>query len=310
MRVLFLGDVFALPGREIVRTHLPGLVEREGIDLVLANGENASGGKGLLPRDARALYSCGIAALSGGNHSFQHKESSPFYDEDRRAIRPANYPDPCPGRGWTLVECPGGERLGFGNIMGRTFIPFSLDCPFKAADRMLDEMSRACCWSSVIDFHAEATAEKKAMAFYLDGRVGALLGTHTHVQTSDAQILPGGTAYLTDAGMTGPHGSVIGMDPKAVLKSFILGRRHAYAASKAMASMQGAIMEFGGDGRAVSIRIVNEPDIFGPGLADAREGAGEGGPGEGGGAAGEAGFPGDGGGDPSPGNGVDPSPGG
>jgi metallophosphoesterase (TIGR00282 family) len=283
VRILFLGDIFGRAGRELISSRLSALVKREGVDIVLANAENTSGGKGLLPAHAKELFGWGIAAVSGGNHSFQHKESSQFYDDDHRAVRPANYPDPCPGRGWTVVEAPSGERIGFGNLMGRVFIPFSLDCPFKAADKMLQAMAEAGCWTTIVDFHAEATAEKKAMGLYLDGRAGAVIGTHTHVQTSDSQILPKGTAYLTDAGMTGPHGSVIGMESKAVLKSFILGRRHNYTPSKAMASMQGALMELGVDGKASSIRCVSDPDLFGPAgqAADPEPGPepGRGGPG-------------------------------
>jgi metallophosphoesterase (TIGR00282 family) len=262
VRVLFLGDIFGRPGREVIRDYLSGLVAREGIDLVLANGENASGGKGILPRDAKLLFGYGVDALSGGNHSFHHRESGPFYDEDVRTIRPANYPDPCPGRGWTVIEGPSGRKVGFGNLMGRVFIPFSLDCPFKAADRMLAEMQAAGCWTTVIDIHAEATAEKKAIAVYLDGRAGAVVGTHTHIQTSDCQILPKGTAYMTDVGMTGPHDSVIGMDFKAVLKSFMLGRRHSFTAATRMASMEGAVIDFGGDGKALYVRPVNCPNIY------------------------------------------------
>lgn len=282
VRLLVLGDIFGRPGREVIRQHLPGLVDREAIDLVIANGENASGGKGLMPKDAKSIMACGIAALSGGNHSFKHKESLPFYEEDSRVVRPANYPDPCPGRGWTAVAGPGGEKIGLGNIMGRTFMPFSLDCPFRAAERILKEMREAGCWTAVIDFHAEATAEKKAMGVFLDGQAGAVLGTHTHIQTSDCQILPKGTAYMTDLGMTGPHEGVIGMESKAVLNSFILGRRQNFTPSAGMVSMQGAIIDFRDDGRAEHISAVTCPDIFSAAQRANGSGVGEdGGPREG-----------------------------
>ncbi|MDR1080267.1 MAG: YmdB family metallophosphoesterase [Deltaproteobacteria bacterium] len=262
MRILILGDIFGQPGRKVIRERLAGLVEREGVELVLANGENASGGKGIMPRDAKFILDSGVAAISGGNHSFQHKDSSSLYDEDTRVVRPANYPDPCPGRGWTMVEGPGGERVGFGNLMGRVFIPFSLDCPFRAGEKMLSEMEAAGCRITIIDFHAEATAEKKALAVHLDGRAGAVVGTHTHVQTADCQILPKGTAFMTDLGMTGPHESVIGMDSRSVLKSFILGRRFPFSPASRMPCMQGCIMDFDGDGRPFGIRPVSCPQIF------------------------------------------------
>jgi metallophosphoesterase (TIGR00282 family) len=276
LRLLFLGDIFSRPGRDLVRDVLPGLVAREGVDLVLANAENASGGKGLQPEHGRQLLGRGIAALSGGNHSFKHRQSAKYYDEEPRVLRPVNYPEPCPGRGWTVVEAPGGERVGFGNIMGRVFIPFSLDCPFRAADRMADGMARAGCDISIIDFHAEATAEKKAMGIYLDGRVSAVLGTHTHVQTSDCTVLPKGTAYITDAGMTGPQGAVIGMEAEEVLSSLILGRLFRFKVASGMASIQGVIMDFGEDGKALSIRTVNEPDVFSKGYESAGASDGEG----------------------------------
>jgi metallophosphoesterase (TIGR00282 family) len=262
VRLLFLGDVFGRPGRTVIRDLLGELVALERADVVVANAENASGGKGLMPRDGKARFACGIAALTGGNHSFQHKESALYYASEPRTVRPANYPGPCPGRGWTSVEGPGGIKIGIANLMGRVFLNFALDCPFRAADRLIDEMAREGCTATVLDFHAEATAEQMGMGLYVDGRVGAVVGTHTHVQTTDARILPQGTAFMTDLGMCGPHGSIIGMEPNAVMRNLVLGRRHAFKPAKALAAMHGALIEFDDDGRALSIKPVSYPDVF------------------------------------------------
>ncbi|MDR1043621.1 MAG: YmdB family metallophosphoesterase [Candidatus Adiutrix sp.] len=258
-RILFLGDIFGRPGRQVVRDLLPGLVGREEIDLALANGENASGGLGLNPEEARELLGCGLAALSGGNHSFRHKALEKALNEDPRLIRPANFPEPCPGRGWTMLETPGGLRVALGNIMGRVFLPNNVDCPFKAADRILAEMKAAGADLTLIDFHAEATSEKKAMGWHLDGRAGALLGTHTHVATADAQILPGGLAYMTDVGMCGPHHSVIGMSRETVLPGFLTGRPHRFEPASRGVRLNGVIIDFHEGGRAAAIRPLDLP---------------------------------------------------
>jgi metallophosphoesterase (TIGR00282 family) len=253
-RVLFLGDIFGRPGRQMVRDFLPALVGREEIDLALANGENASGGLGLNPEAAGELLGFGLAALTGGNHTFRFKTLEKILDEDDRLLRPANYPEPCPGRGWTIVETPGGVRVGVGNLMGRVFINLALDCPFRAADKMLAEMRAAGAKITIIDFHAEATSEKKALAAHIDGRAGALLGTHTHVPTADAAILPGGLAYMTDLGMCGPHNSIIGMSRASVLPTFLTGRPQRFEPASHDLRLNGAILDFNEAGEAVSIR--------------------------------------------------------
>ncbi|MDR1310164.1 MAG: YmdB family metallophosphoesterase, partial [Deltaproteobacteria bacterium] len=225
-RVLFLGDVFAGTGRLLVSRRLPGLMADEGLDLALANAENAAGGVGLTPGCARELLDAGLDGLSGGNHTFRHQEVVPLLEADPRVIRPANLPEPCPGRGFTILEARDGRKVGFGNLMGRVYNSQPLDCPFRRAETLIGEMREAGALVTIIDFHAETTSEKISLAHFLDGRLGALLGTHTHVQTSDARILPNGLAFLTDAGMTGPHGSVIGMRPAEVISSFLTGRLH------------------------------------------------------------------------------------
>ncbi len=256
-KILFLGDIFGRPGRLVVRDCLPSLIGREGIDLALANGENASGGLGLNPEEARELLGCGLSVLTGGNHTFRYKPLEKMLDQDDRLVRPANYPEPCPGRGWTLTETPGGVKVGVGNLMGRVFLNSNLDCPFQAADLMLEEMKKAGVRITIIDFHAEATSEKKALAWYLDGRAGAVVGTHTHVPTADAQILPGGLAFMTDVGMCGPHQSIIGMTKESVLPTFLAGRPHRFEPASRGARLNGVILDFDDGGRARGIWAVD-----------------------------------------------------
>ncbi|MDR1086335.1 MAG: YmdB family metallophosphoesterase [Deltaproteobacteria bacterium] len=242
-RILFLGDIFARTGRRLVRELVPPLFKELELDLALANGENAAGGRGLTSSTALELLACGLSALSGGNHTFRQRDILNIIDHDPRLIRPANYPSPCPGRGWTLLKT-GDTSIGFGNLMGRIFMTPILQCPFKAADQMINEMQQAGAQETIIDIHAEATSEKKALAFHLDGRIGALLGTHTHVQTADCQILPGGTAYITDVGMTGAHYSVIGMAHQEVVDNFLTARPRSFRPSESGGRLEGVLLEF------------------------------------------------------------------
>lgn len=255
-RVLFLGDIFGKAGRQVARDFLPKIVGGDEVDATVANGENASGGVGLAPAEARELFAMGIDVITGGNHTFRHKETAEMLDQDPQLVRPANYPEPCPGRGWTMFETPGGTRLGVANLMGRVFITAALDCPFKAADRVLAEMAAAGADVTLIDFHAEATSEKRALAAYVDGRAGAVVGTHTHVQTADAQVLPGGTAFITDAGMCGPHDSIIGMRSETVLPGLLTGRQKRFEPATKGARLNGVIIDFEGP-RAVAIKALN-----------------------------------------------------
>ena len=217
MRILMIGDVIGKPGRNAVRALLPKLKTEQNVDFVIANGENTAGGFGITLDTAYELLDSGVDILTSGNHIWDQKEIIPHMDEGLPLIRPANYPD-APGRGYWID----GDVMVL-NLMGRVFMP-ALDCPFRAATRILEEMQQSENPKViVVDFHAEATSEKQAMGWYLDGRVSAVFGTHTHVGTVDARILPKGTAYLTDIGMTGPVDSVIGSDTDAVLDRFLTG---------------------------------------------------------------------------------------
>lgn len=241
VKVLFLGDVFGRPGRRLVRELLPGLVNRFEADLVLANAENAAGGLGVTVKAARQLFQAGVDVLTSGNHIFRHKEIYEYLDQEPRLLRPANYPDPAPGRGAVLVETPGGVPVGVINVMGRTFMA-SLDCPFRAADREVAGLKAQGARVILVDAHGEATSEKRALGWYLDGRVGAVLGTHTHVQTADEEVLPKGTAYLTDLGLTGPHASVIGLKKEGILERFLTGRPVRFEVARGGLCLEGAVI--------------------------------------------------------------------
>jgi metallophosphoesterase (TIGR00282 family) len=221
LKICFIGDIVGRPGRTIVIDILSGIRKEHDLDFVIANGENASGGTGLVPHNAETLLDAGIDFFTSGNHIFQNKEYEHLFASFPQVIRPANYPDSVPGKGFYTMEPVRNTPITVINIIGRTFMD-PMDCPFKAIDKILDNLpddSKII----IVDFHAEATSEKIAMGWYLNGRVSAMVGTHTHVQTSDERILSEGTAYITDVGMAGPMDSVIGVERNAILKRFLTG---------------------------------------------------------------------------------------
>jgi len=210
LKILFVGDVFGKPGKRAACEFIPRIAEERGIDLCIANGENAAGGFGLTENIAQKMFSYGIHVITSGNHIWDRPEAHKLLEEENtRILRPANYPPQVPGRGYTVVESKNGAKVGVVNLQGRIFMP-PIDCPFRTADGILEHL-RLKTRVIIVDFHAEATSEKMALGWYLDGRVSAVLGTHTHVMTADERILPRGTAYITDTGMTGPHDSIIGV---------------------------------------------------------------------------------------------------
>ncbi len=219
MRILFVGDIVGSPGRRIIHERLADILAQQRVDLAIANGENAASGFGITPRLTQDLLSCGIAVLTGGNHIWDRKEILDFFPHEPRLLRPANFPNASPGSGLYMGATPSGTAFAVLNLQGRTFMT-PLDCPFRTAERELARIP-ANLKVIVVDIHAEATSEKQAMGWFLDGKVSAVIGTHTHVATADARVLPGGTAYITDVGMTGPHDSVIGMDKAGILKRFL-----------------------------------------------------------------------------------------
>lgn len=219
VRILFIGDIVGEPGRKIVSSLLPEFARFQGADFVVANCENAAAGKGVTPKITRFLLDCGIDVLTSGNHMWDRPEIIPYIDEEPRLIRPANFPASLPGRGMGIFAAKSGHRVAVLNLCGRLFMD-SYDNPFYCASELV-ESARSHTPIIIVDFHAEATSEKEAMGWYLDGRVSAVVGTHTHVQTADERVLPGGTAYITDVGMTGSMDSVIGMDREKSLKRFL-----------------------------------------------------------------------------------------
>lgn len=218
MNILTIGDVVGSVGCRFLRAHLPSLKKLKGVDLVICNGENSADGNGITPASAEFLFQSGVDVITTGNHAFRRREMAPFFDSCETVLRPANFPDSVPGRGF-LVYDMGRVQVGVVNLMGVVYLE-PLDNPFDTADRILASgLPRI----TVVDLHAEATGEKKSIAYYLDGRVSAVVGTHTHVQTADEQILEHGTAYLSDLGMTGPIRSVLGVKPELTIEKM---RRH------------------------------------------------------------------------------------
>ncbi|MGD9695616.1 MAG: YmdB family metallophosphoesterase [Thermoleophilia bacterium] len=254
MRALLIGDIFAGVGLRALLEHLPALRERHRPDVVVANAENAAAGLGTSARQARDLLDAGIDVLTGGNHTLHKPELFPLLEAEPRVLRPHNIAVKAPGRGIVTVATPAGP-VSVVNVMGAVFLT-SAHSPFAVIDELVEEARRAAPYV-LVDVHAEATSEKIALARHLDGRVTAVVGTHTHVQTGDARVLAGGTAYMTDLGMTGPHDSVIGVRTEIVVRRFITGSSARFEPAEGEVLVQGAVVEAGPDGRAVSIEAVS-----------------------------------------------------
>ncbi|MBN1826075.1 MAG: TIGR00282 family metallophosphoesterase [Candidatus Eisenbacteria bacterium] len=258
MRILFVADLFGAAGRRALRDRLPDLNERYRPDFRIVNCENAAGGFGFTGKIAEELFEAGFDVLTGGNHSWDRKESLPFLRDRDRVLRPANFPAGTPGRGWGVYPIPSGGKIGVLNLMGRVFLE-GADCPFRAADAVLPRIARETP-ILFVDMHAEATSEKVAMGWHLDGRVSAVIGTHTHVQTADERLLPGGTAYITDAGMTGPQDSVIGVKTELILKRFLTQMPVRFEASTRNPYVHGVVVDVDREtGRSLRIERIREP---------------------------------------------------
>ena len=250
MLVLAIGDIVGQPGRKAVHELLPQMRQQYRPDIIIANAENAAGGFGLTSAIARELIEDGVHVLTSGNHIWAQKDIIPELDSGMPVLRPLNYPPGVPGRGYLIT----GQTMVV-NLMGRTFMS-DIDCPFRAMDKLLEEI-KARPPVVIVDFHAEATSEKMAMGMYLDGRVSAVLGTHTHVGTIDAQIMPQGTAYVTDIGMTGPADSVIGDDAESVLQRFLTGMPHRLSVGKGKPVFNAILVKVDGkSGRAIAIERI------------------------------------------------------
>jgi metallophosphoesterase (TIGR00282 family) len=241
MNLLFIGDVVGRPGRDAVQHWLPKLRAEFPIDVVVANAENAAGGVGATAEVVDALARLGVQAFTLGNHTWRRKSFVTEIERYPNLVRPANYPANVPGQGWAAIPLPDGRKLGLVNVLGRVFLdPF--DCPFAAASEAIDAL-RAETKTILVDVHAEATSEKVALGWYLDGQCSAVVGTHTHVQTADERILPRGTAYITDVGMTGPLDSVIGVEKGAIIERFLTGLPMEFAVAQGRAGLNGVYLE-------------------------------------------------------------------
>ena len=264
VKVLFIGDIVGQPGRNAVGKLLPGLRERHALDFVIANGENSAGGNGITPKTADEIFSAGVDVITTGDHLWDQKEVTTLLEGEKRFLRPLNYPPGTPGQGSAVFEIQNPEsktrnavRIAVLNLQGRTFMP-ALENPFLSGREEVERLRRR---TNIIfvDFHAEATSEKIAFARMLDGQVSAVVGTHTHVQTADEQIFPGGTAYLTDAGFTGPHESVLGREIEPVIKRFLTSQPQRFEVAKERVLLQGALIEIDeSSGKAVKIQRVSE----------------------------------------------------
>lgn len=257
IRILFVGDVVGKPGRSGIRHLVPEIVDSQGINLVIANAENAAGGIGVTSRVADELLSNGVQVLTSGNHVWAKKEIMEYLSGGQaKLIRPANYPPGLPGRGSTVIRTPDGTPVAILNLQGRVYME-NLDCPFRTAEKEIEAL-RARAKIIIVDFHAEATSEKVAIGWFLDGRVSAVLGTHTHIQTADERILPGGTGYITDVGMTGAVDSVIGMKKEIAIERFLTQVPHKLEVAKKNIQLQGVVLEIEEEtGVCLSIERIN-----------------------------------------------------
>jgi 2',3'-cyclic-nucleotide 2'-phosphodiesterase len=262
VKLLFIGDIVGHPGRNAVKTLVPKLREQHALDFVIANGENSAGGSGITPKIADEIFSAGVDAITTGDHLWDQKEVMELLANEKRFLRPLNYPPGTPGQGSAIFEVRSAERgvqsvIGVLNAQGRTFMA-DLENPFPAARAEVERL-RQQTKIIFVDFHAEATSEKIAFARFLDGQVSAVVGTHTHVQTADEQIFPGGTAYLSDAGFTGPHESVLGREIEPVIKRFLTNMPQRFEVAKNRVLLHGAVIEIDdASGKALKIQRVSE----------------------------------------------------
>lgn len=256
MKILFVGDVVGNPGREAFLKHVPQMRRNGDVDLVIANAENAAGGSGITETVAREIFASGCDVITLGDHVWDKREVYPYLNAAPNVVRPANFASEAPGRGMCVIDV-GGVKVAVLALMGRTFMKYLVNCPFRALDALLGDLVgvNVIC----VDMHAEATSEKVAMGWYADGRVSAVLGTHTHIQTADEKILPGGTAYITDVGMTGPYDSVIGQIKERIIERYLTGLPNKFEVAAQPATLCGAVVEVDPvSGRARSITRIQK----------------------------------------------------
>ena len=242
MKILCMGDIVGRPGREAVQWALPRIKKEYGIDFVIANAENASGGSGLIPKNADEILGFGVDVMTMGDHVWDKQEIFPYLQEHpQRIIRPANFPEGVPGVGWTIRTAANGVKVGVINLLGRTFMRYNVLCPFRALEAIVATVNKETP-VIIVDMHAETTSEKVAMGHFADGTVSLVYGTHTHIQTADEKILPKGTAYITDLGMSGPYDSVIGQEKTKIITRFLTSMPHKFEVAQAPGTVHGVII--------------------------------------------------------------------
>lgn len=242
MKILCIGDIVGKPGREVLAKVLPRLKQEHRIDLVIANGENSAGGSGIMSKQAKEIYAAGVDIITLGDHVWDKQEIYAFLEGKDHIIRPANFPAGAPGRGYEIIQTSKGIKVGVINLLGRTFMRYNVECPFRTLDTLVAEIRKETP-IIVVDMHAETTSEKVAIGHYSDGRISCLFGTHTHIQTADAKILSKGTAYITDLGMSGPEDSVIGQNKEKIIARFLTSMPHKFEVADQEGILQGILID-------------------------------------------------------------------
>jgi 2',3'-cyclic-nucleotide 2'-phosphodiesterase len=256
MNILCIGDVVGEPGRDLLKQLLPGLRAEFSLDLIVVNAENAAGGSGLTPRLGDQLFQYGCDVLTMGDHIWDRPDILEYLDKKKGVLRPANFPEGVPGRGWDIFETPSGMKVGVVNLLGRVFMRYQVDCPFRILKSIAEEI-RQQTKVIVVDMHAETTSEKNAIGLFADGMVSAVVGTHTHIQTADEKVLPKGTAYITDLGMTGPYDSVIGQNKEKIIQRFLTSMATRFEVAKGDPRLHGAVIRIDdATGSALSIERI------------------------------------------------------
>ncbi len=242
MKILCIGDLVGKSGRKLLEGLLDGLKKELSLDFIIVNAENAAGGSGITPRIANQLFRLGCDVITLGDHVWDHQEINAYLDEKENIIRPANFPEGTPGKGWCVAKTVSGAKIGVINLLGRVFMRYNTECPFRALEKIAEHIRKET-HIILVDFHAEATSEKVAMGFFIDGKVSAVFGTHTHIQTADEKILPRGTAYITDAGMSGPYDSVIGQHKEKIIKRFLTCIPARFEVAKDDSCLHGVVVD-------------------------------------------------------------------
>ncbi|MBI4309108.1 MAG: TIGR00282 family metallophosphoesterase [Candidatus Omnitrophica bacterium] len=260
MNILCIGDIVGRPGREALAKILPLIKTQYAVDFTIVNGENAAGGSGILPKQAQDIFAAGADVITLGDHVWDKAEIKEYLNQSPRIVRPANFPDGAPGRGWTIAVSAAGVKVGVINLLGRTFMRYNVTCPFRCLDAAINDIKPQTP-VIIVDMHAETTSEKVALGHYGNGRASLMFGTHTHIQTADEKVLSGGTAYITDLGMSGPYDSVIGQDKVKIIQRFLTSLPHKFEVAQGAATLHGVVVTVdAASGKATHIRRIQQKD--------------------------------------------------